>query len=277
MTLPVRAAVAAGVAALGIAGTAAAQAGKPPLAPIAKPGGMGPPLRQPSMPGPAPYARSPGFNPGVPNRPPVAPLPPRGGFFGPGFVGGPGFFSPGFGGVGFGGYPYSGFGGYPYGGSGFYLSFGRGPYYGYGSSYYAAPQVVQRPLVLQPSSGLLLTPSATPELTPDLAPSAPVAPNGPLPSPSATPSATGETGLKVTEVYAGPAADAGVQVGDVLLAANGARLRVFEDLRQRVAAGGVLDVQFFRPSTGKLESRRLTPVDNKVGLTVDEVAVQFND
>jgi membrane-associated protease RseP (regulator of RpoE activity) len=98
-------------------------------------------------------------------------------------------------------------------------------------------------------------------------------PAAPAPVVVPAPAATTDMALKVTELSAGPAAAAGLAVGDVILSVNGDRVRSFDELAAKVRRGGPLHIESFNPRLGRTEARRVTPVDGRIGVVVDEVPV----
>lgn len=98
----------------------------------------------------------------------------------------------------------------------------------------------------------------------------PVAPSIVVPSPVA------DTGMVITELAYGPALDAGLQQGDIIIRVDGARTRSFADLRALlVASNGVARFVSYRPSTGKIETRTVRVLNSLIGATVVETPIEL--
>lgn len=109
---------------------------------------------------------------------------------------------------------------------------------------------------------------------------APPVPTAPQSAPSAAPSAqsapaTGETALQVTDVSDGPAARAGLRAGDVIYAANGVRVQSGDDLRKVVGSAAEVEIEFLKPQDGKTAAVKMTPVNGRIGVTVEPIPVEF--
>ena len=82
------------------------------------------------------------------------------------------------------------------------------------------------------------------------------------------------TALQVAEVTArGPAARAGLQPGDVIVAVGGKRVETVAALAAALKAGGEVDVLFVNPEDGKADTRKIKVVNGDIGVTVKLVAV----
>lgn len=177
-----------------------------------------------------------------------------------------------------GGYGYSGYRG-GYGVSGY-----RGGYPGYPAPYrpgvsvgvtFGAPYRYNYPLVLGGyASGGYYDPgySGGYAANPVVIPYMPAAP--PAPAPSAVP-ATSETALRVTEVTPGPAAEAGLRVGDIIYAVNGSRVQTGDELRKAVGSAAEVTVEFVKPQDGRTAAVTMAPRNGRVGITVEPIPVEF--
>jgi len=155
------------------------------------------------------------------------------------------------GGYGRGGYGY-GRGGYGYGLGGIGIGIGGigGGYGGgYGSSGYSASPVVI------PSQGIVSASAA------DVQPAT---------------STSDDTAMVIADVSQGPARQAGLQRGDVIISVNGVRTRHFEDLRSALTAGpSPVAVEFFNQSTGQRSSANVMVNNGTIGVSVVETPVSF--
>jgi hypothetical protein len=108
--------------------------------------------------------------------------------------------------------------------------------------------------------------------------------DGALPAPVASPSpgtvapatdTAPNTGLRITELAAnGPAAQQGLQVGDVIVQAGGVRTSTFDDVRAALQqAGGSIEIVFRNVENGQLESMTLYPQATRIGVSVEEVTL----
>ena len=84
----------------------------------------------------------------------------------------------------------------------------------------------------------------------------------------------GATAAQVTDVVArGPAARAGLQVGDVILTVDGKQVDGPAALAAALKAAAEVEVAFVDPDTGKPQTRKVKPANGDIGLTVRAVAV----
>jgi hypothetical protein len=86
--------------------------------------------------------------------------------------------------------------------------------------------------------------------------------------------AAGPTAPQIAEVVPrGPAARAGLQVGDVIVAVDGKRVSTPAALSAALKSAAEVEVLFVNPDTGKSEFRKLRPANGDVGLTTKAVPV----
>lgn len=150
-------------------------------------------------------------------------------------------------GVGYGGYGrygYGGYGGYRgWYGPGFY----GGGYYGgvpYTSGYYSAPEVIT-----VPSSGVVAAGAAS------------------------TPSSN-DSAMLVTDVSAGPAREAGIQRGDVILSVDGKRTHNFDELRAALTSNqNPVNIDVYSPTTNQRANRSVNVNSGTIGVSVIEAPV----
>lgn len=123
-------------------------------------------------------------------------------------------------------------------------------YYTPGTTY-ATPQVVQGAYSTTPSTTTTVTPA------------------------SGTTTASGRMGLVITEIKDGPAKDAGLRRGDVILSVDGQRLQSFDELRTSLKGTDKkqVTVEFIDGSNGQTETKKVGVRDSKMGITVEEVPV----
>jgi hypothetical protein len=192
----------------------------------------------------------------------------------PGIYGGGVYHHPGVGvgGIGYGGY--RGFGGVPYSHryyGGYGLGYGYGGYgLGYGGYGYGGLGIWNTPWSSRygyyGASGFF-SPSAAYSAAPVTAPVGidPLAYGQQQPS---------EWGLKVTDVYDGPAKTADLRAGDVILGLNQTRTQSFEELQQALAtAKGPTEIVFINGESHKVEKLPITPTDGKIGVAVVPAAL----
>lgn len=90
------------------------------------------------------------------------------------------------------------------------------------------------------------------------------------------PSPAADTGMVITQLAYGPALDAGLQQGDIIIRIDGARTQSFADLRALlVASKGISRFLVYRPSTGKIENRDVRVVGSLIGATVVETPIEL--
>jgi hypothetical protein len=104
----------------------------------------------------------------------------------------------------------------------------------------------------------------------------PAYPNAPYDDPSTyPPQAVSETGLRITEVMDGPAKQADLRVGDIILGIGQTQTQTFEELQKALAAGkGKVDLVFINHETKNVEKLPVTPINNKLGVAVVPAAVR---
>lgn len=93
-----------------------------------------------------------------------------------------------------------------------------------------------------------------------------------VPTPVATPT---ESGLRITVLNEGTAKRAGLRAGDIILKVDNQRTQTFESLRDVLATSGKsqVDIEFIDSSNNTLTSRSVGVENTKIGVTVEEVAV----
>jgi S1-C subfamily serine protease len=96
---------------------------------------------------------------------------------------------------------------------------------------------------------------------------------------AAQPAPSGNTtAVRITEVVArGPAARAGLQPGDIVLRINDTRVRTCDELRGAVTRASKVTVLFYNPDDGALDTREVPVGDGKIGIMMEEVAVDLAD
>ena len=100
------------------------------------------------------------------------------------------------------------------------------------------------------------------------------------PAPPATPAASetpaGETALQVTEVRAGNALDAGIQVKDVILYVDGRKVATADDLVAAFKASkGESEIELYTPAIGKGKTLTMKVEPGKIGLGVKVVPIEI--
>jgi hypothetical protein len=163
------------------------------------------------------------------------------------YYGGYGLGYGGYRGFGYGGYGL-GYGGYGYGGLGLWYTPWSSRYGYYGASGFFSP-----------SASYAAVPATAP-LTID-----PLAYGQQQPS---------EYGLKITDIYDGPAKTADLRAGDVILGLGETRTQSFEELQQALAtAKGPTEIVFLNGESHKVEKLPITPTDGKIGVAVVPTAL----
>lgn len=106
-------------------------------------------------------------------------------------------------------------------------------------------------------------------------------PNGMMPGTvvqaTGTASTSGRMGLKITELASdGPAKDAGLDTGDVILSVDGKMTQNFDDLRSALKATDKKEVkvEFWDASAGKTDTKKVMVKDTKIGVTIEETMVK---
>jgi membrane-associated protease RseP (regulator of RpoE activity) len=135
--------------------------------------------------------------------------------------------------------------GYPFviGGAGYRTGYGRGPV-----------------VISVPGSSGYLTVSPPAAVSPTTSPA---------------PTATGDTALQIADVSPGPAQQAGLRAGDVIFAINGSRVQTGDDMRKIVGPAAEVEVEFFKPQDGRTATVKVTPKDGYIGVTVEQIPVEF--
>jgi hypothetical protein len=128
------------------------------------------------------------------------------------------------------------------------------------------PLVVPQPVVVNPEPVVVPQPVVTPE---------PVQTAGGTETPAA---AANANALRVKERFLdGAAAQAGIQLGDILIAAGGKRLKTVEDLEAVSAMKVKLDVVYLDSTNNKLATCQLTGDGASFGVAVDPVAIDLEE
>jgi hypothetical protein len=128
------------------------------------------------------------------------------------------------------------------------------------------PLVVPQPVVVNPEPVVVPQPAVTPE---------PVQPTAGTETPAA---AANANALRVKERFLdGAAAQAGIQLGDILIAAGGKRLKTVEDLEAASAMKVKLDVVYLDSTNNKLATCQLTGDGASFGVAVDPVAIDLEE
>ena len=90
----------------------------------------------------------------------------------------------------------------------------------------------------------------------------------------AVPAADAEYGLRVTALdAAGPAAAAGLQVGDIILTVGGERVQTLDELRTATGSAAAEEVVYIRASTGVTEAATVAPRGGLLGVRIEQVSV----
>ncbi|MFO0825551.1 MAG: PDZ domain-containing protein [Gemmataceae bacterium] len=128
------------------------------------------------------------------------------------------------------------------------------------------PLVVPQPVVVNPEPVVVPQPVVTPE---------PVQTTGGTETPAVAGNANA---LRVKERFLdGAAAQAGIQLGDILIAAGGKRLKTVEDLEAVAAMKVKLDVVYLDSTNNKLATCQLTGDGASFGVAVDPVAIDLEE
>jgi S1-C subfamily serine protease len=91
-------------------------------------------------------------------------------------------------------------------------------------------------------------------------------------------SAGNTTALQITDLDPGPAVDAGMAKGDIIVKVNQQRVTSYEDLRAILSPiSGQVEFLVFRPSDGSLTNRLVTPVETRIGVSVEKVPVDLDE
>lgn len=102
-----------------------------------------------------------------------------------------------------------------------------------------------------------------------------------VPIPIETPMAlTGNTtAMQIQELAPrGPAARAGLQVGDIILKIDGRRTKTFEDVRAAlIASRGKSEVIFFDPDENKTDALEVAVVNSQIGVAVDQIGITLDE
>lgn len=92
---------------------------------------------------------------------------------------------------------------------------------------------------------------------------------------SGTAPAGSEWGLRITELPNGNAKTAGLEMGDIILKADGNRTQTFEDLRNvlRSTSKKVVEVEYIDAASGRTQVQNVAVSDTRIGVTVEETTV----
>ncbi len=82
---------------------------------------------------------------------------------------------------------------------------------------------------------------------------------------------------QIAEIYEGPAQNAGLKDGDIILAVNERRVRKLSDLVNMLKTDGEIVVVFYSPAKDAVEQRKLRPEDGRIGIAVIDVNVDIDD
>jgi hypothetical protein len=87
------------------------------------------------------------------------------------------------------------------------------------------------------------------------------------------------TAMRILELAPrGPAARAGLQVGDIILKIDGRRTRTFEDVRAAlIASPGKSEVIFYDSDDNKTDAVEVTVVGRQIGMTVDQIRITLDE
>jgi hypothetical protein len=117
----------------------------------------------------------------------------------------------------------------------------------------------------------------TPEPAPQFDPQ-PVEPNPIVPVANEEPVAQDaeQYGMQITQVMeGGAAAQADLRVGDIILSVRGLRVQSLTDIQSAFAAApGEAEVIFFNPEKKQVEKLVVTPVNSRIGVVTEPVAVR---
>jgi hypothetical protein len=86
------------------------------------------------------------------------------------------------------------------------------------------------------------------------------------------PAQPGENGLQITEVLDGPAKDADLRVGDIILGVGPNRTQNLEELTKAIAAASDnADIIFINGDSKRVERLPVTPRKGKIGVVVSPI------
>ena len=91
-----------------------------------------------------------------------------------------------------------------------------------------------------------------------------------------TPIIATEYGMLITEQSrTGPASQAGMRVKDIILSVGGRRVQSFDQLAGALAlADGPVEVVFYNSETQQTEKTLVTPVNGRIGIATEPVAIR---
>lgn len=133
------------------------------------------------------------------------------------------------------------------------------------------PPVKPQPPVIPPQPQPPVNPQPQPMPQPEPEPE-------PQPEPQPMPATEGNA-LRVKErVLDDVAANAGIELGDILLKVGETRVKTEADLTAALAAAkGKVVVTYFNPRDNKVETRELTPTAGSIGVKVEPVTVDLQE
>lgn len=83
-----------------------------------------------------------------------------------------------------------------------------------------------------------------------------------------------EYGLRITEVFEGPAKDANLRAGDVIVGVGNKRTQTFEELQLALLSNPQTDIVFINPDNQMIERLPVKVEDGKIGVAVMPIALQ---